>query len=306
MDNKDLEIPEVQFNKEKLSLGYQHGHNRVTYFLYTDDGPPDYVPKDPVKEFSAKKRVSICFSLALDEILDAKNDKPINRMAYFMEEQGYELGYEPGKSCIKKAVVQLSTEEKEAWVSICKENDTLPKYTFPDNKLGLEKGGHMVVALDDKNMTIELLYIYLSMLRYIREEPGFVRSVVYLVNEKEMNFFLALVFATIIAVSRTGHHIFDISRKYGSKIPVEELDVNISRAIGLYRLIRNPLKYGTPIFTDGKPSWVCYETITGIINVNVNLKPKYLFHHKVVQQVKTVTKSKENIEKILHKVVGSK
>lgn len=215
---------------EIVSLKYRHTSNhKVKYCVYYDGkkyGKKNiYVPKNPVKEFKTEMINGICFSGLLRAIEDMSFDgKRANRF-YAVIMSTHKIG--------------LTLKEKKSWVKIAKRNRLLPPY------FGLNTAKNDTFVLDLTDLTPSLLYCYFSTFRFIREDPGFVRAMVYLVEELKIDFFMAFVFATRICMTHIGHSVVKGVKTYPytEEGNIEKVPLQVSSMIGLRRFIRNPKKY---------------------------------------------------------------
>lgn len=219
----------AKIDAKVLNPNYAHGNNHVEYYVWKRKGKFD--PKKKMPE-GLDKRTGVCFSSLMSYIYKEK----ANRMHYKMDR-------DPGAAKIAKITEQ---QEKE-WIKLCIKHKLLPNYVT----IGIIKGG---MTLDISDMNPSQLYMYLCSLRYIREEPGFVKSILYLVKEHNMHFFTAFVLASKVAIDSIGHHILDISRSmgdfYGEKTVNDLEQIPLHYMVGLFRYTRNPHKYDKRKITD--------------------------------------------------------
>ena len=102
----------------------------------------------------------------------------------------------------------LTDDEARAWIKLCVDNkllDEIPAHFFK----------HYIVCLDLEKYCLPRLYIQLCALRYIQENPYFVRAMLKLVNDRAVGFFTAIMLATKVGIINNGHHI--IPEGYFSK-----------------------------------------------------------------------------------------
>lgn len=221
-----------------VSGSYRHGSNHVEYYLWNEDKRFD--GSDPEKTLSELKkekiqsRTSICFGGTLNTISGSRNSKkPYNRMLYVMTED-------------KSATVKLTKEEKRDWIALSKKNKMLPRY-MPVHDLEYYKKSSIPMVLPlGENSVVALLYVYLSQLRYLREYPGYVRSVLHLHQEHDIDFVAAFVAASMVSVDYTVHHYLSYYRRYGQNPDInKEQNIPLHVIAGLKRFLRDPGKYDT-------------------------------------------------------------
>jgi hypothetical protein len=223
----------------------------VDYFIYHDAGKARRPcrPLNPVKEFGAVKLSGSCFSGLLHRVsipVTKEGEKVIpNRVCYQLKwpEEGFSF-------------VLLSTEERTEWVKLCKKYKLLPSYVTIDTA----KDGILVLKLT-ATLPPALLYCYLSAFRCLREQTGFVQSMLYLVKELNMNFYAAFVLASYVTVCPSGgiHHIGEWCRSYmDKKSHVSEVAIPARDIVALKRFISNPAGFDArTVYTADKSRWHC-------------------------------------------------
>jgi hypothetical protein len=109
----------------------------------------------------------------------------------------------------------LTKKDIIKFFSLCKKNKLLPHYCKITQMVEKDKvKGTFLLS----SCSLNLLYIYLCVVRIPRETPGIVKIIVYLCN-KGVDFFIALSIAHSFANTGIGHSILPISKKYGDTIP---------------------------------------------------------------------------------------
>lgn len=136
--------------------------------------------------------------------------------------------------------VTLTLEEGRRWVELAVKYGFLPDYVKPEETVVEEVHGNgTLVAKLVLNLTKEFqskLYMRLDTLRHLRENPGFVKAVVYLHDELNINFYAAFVMASYWNVHNSGHHILTISRntmydKTNEPKPGDKLNLKLVRSL---------------------------------------------------------------------------
>lgn len=223
----------VELDPKIVRLDYMHYDNYVKYYLYCDKNDKTdtkiYVPENPEEEFGVERRSGVCFSELIYEVRNShsRSNNPVNRIYYEMTIQS-------------NAKVKVTDEERVAWIRMTKKNKLLPSYINPAQ---VAKTG--VLVLDLSTCTPSKLYLHLSMVRYIREEPGFVKAMVHLVKEVRMNFFIAFIYASKVCMVASGHHILSVARDYYNKSKIMDIKSSVRYMRGLYRFINNHEDYDT-------------------------------------------------------------
>ena len=191
----------------------------------------------------------------------------------------------------KKVQVEITSKEKKQWIKLAQKHGFLPKYI---RQFWVSKGEY-VVNLDDKNMCPSLLYSYLSVIRCIRDEPAFVKSILIMTNQG-VNYYLAFTLASSIYITNSGHHIVDISKGYPNRAVRSyeaflKVGLNVGMAIALKRYFDNPRKWDgrhVPRRQDEttKLTWNCHDTIRSAAEyVKVEIKASRLYDPSVVKAV---------------------
>jgi len=226
---------------------------KVMYFLYHDTGKARRPrrPADPQKEFSACKFTGACFSSLLRAANNKLYGENLNRVCYKIEWPLDDSKY---------AYTTLSIDEKKAWVALCKTYKLLPGYVTTD----VVKDGILVLKLTD-TLSPSLLYIYLSAFRCLREQTGFVKALLYLVQEVKMNFYAAFVLASRVTVCGSGgvHHIGTWCRTYiAADDHINAVKIQARDIVAFKRYITNPRSFDPrSIFGSKNFDWECKTRI---------------------------------------------
>ncbi|KKN45503.1 hypothetical protein LCGC14_0682520 [marine sediment metagenome] len=291
-------------DRDIVNMSYAPGINYTEYGLFHDDRLPDDIHDiDSNTKDIWKNTNHACFAGLLGKLY--KQSDKYNRIFYtiylkepYSKKRKY---YNPG------ANILLSMEECIRWIQLAEEHKMLPDYIdenliemfeFPI-KLGNgnysynehNAVGKGTAVLDLTDLTQAQLYLYLSMLRVLREDPGLVRVAIYLTDKCKMNFYAAYVFASRIAISTTEHHTITVFRKY-NEVPrlinpktgrykktktklsnIEAATTDISWMIGLQRFATNPKKHDKNLAHQCTSSFLCSSIIGKIsaIHANINI-----------------------------------
>lgn len=260
-----------------VSDKYKHAKNHVEYYCYKEVGKSTrkkpYIPKDPVKEFKATKTTYVCFSSFLSVISKSRN---MNRILYKMTTD-------------KSACVKLTLKEQRRFIELSVQHRMLPKYVTPDTIAKDGKSGTMVLLLE--NIAPSQVYMYLSQYRYLREDPGFVRSIVHLHDNLGMNFYAAFVLASRVSIDYTVHHFLTLQRLYASSANVNEVEVPFHIIAGLKRFVYRPHKYDNRKVMDfGRYySYEAASRIESICKIKISLTAQELFEPLVIKAFSALT-----------------
>ncbi len=272
-----------QIDVEKVSPKYRHivGH-KVDYWLYTAKEKTVAPPKG--EEPPGLHCTGVCFS-RFKEKFDEASQKP-NRIYYPMPTDPKNL--------------KLTLKEKQEYVKMCRKNHLLPKY-FKYDWMGEEESK---IVLDISDIPPSLVYAYLCNFRYVREDPGFVRALVYLVNTKEMNFYVAYVLTSKVCLFHGGHVVLEPIRGYlESSSDPNDVNISVARMAGLYRFVRDAKKYDNrTMYSEGKSYdfWQCNKTIKSACKASINIHVKNAFSPKLGEIISL--KKDANIEKELEAI----
>ena len=312
---KSVKSRDVYVDVSILTPEYAHLDNLVNYGLFNDKGDPAIVPKKVASVFKAATYSNVCFSGLLGQIIS----REANRMYYTIKT----VLPSPSKSSYPPI---LTPEERIKWLVLAKEHKLLPGYINENSFVGDTPSSKLAKAtfiLDLKDLTASMLYVYLSTIRNIREDPGLPKAVLYLVNELGMNFYLAYVFASSIVLSSCGHHILSTQRSYGafkqiydnrtgySYTPItstemnEKIETSVSTAIGIQRMVNNPNKYDKSNITTKKGSYFsCNSTIHGISKVPYKALLRELFDDNIIAA--TMSKTEAGAKKYINRFINGK
>ena len=312
-----------------INTSCKHLINKVTQCVFKSDADPSVVPEGFAKAHSEEMVTYVCFGGLSSQIMDAK----ANRMYTKLEVA------KPQKEDPASKVV-LTAEERSSWLALTKKYKLLPSYINEDAIEDIpEKDQHETMdgdvatrsiaiasgefIIDLEGLSPAMLYIYLSTIRNIREDPGLPRAVIYLVNEIGMNFFAAYVFSSMIVINCTGHHILSAYRPYGlckdtyqaelgtyisEALDLESIEKSvltpIGKAIGLQRMVNNdPRKYDSRDLLKIGGRFNCSDTIGKISKVSYLASFQELFDEDIIAAImsKDDKEAEERIKRFAEK-----
>jgi len=211
---------------EKIVNGpWQHGEHEVTWRLHTPKKKIRITDNIDIKNMKVGKYAkSICYS----GLKYPLTDKFYSHLTTVIPLDAY-----PKKVLTKKDMIN--------WLSISKKNKMLPRYIAPtkavtDNELNVTFKLRSVANMQQ-------LYIYLATVRYAKEDPGLVKIVLHLVNDLNIDYFLALCVGTYHAASQKGHNILPLSAGYPAPKKIDENNYDITYARYLKLFVNNPKKF---------------------------------------------------------------
>lgn len=191
------------FDIEKVICNQNEPSYRVRYYVYKDNTPyTEYFTKEMFehKNLKYKKNNSTaCFSQLSSMLCDFanKHEEWPNRLLFLCNFEHY-----------NNTIDCATYDERLWWITTCKKYKLLPDY------IGIEfvRTGNFIMRIS--NIDLNTLYVYLSIARYLQETPHFVKAIKYLVEDKNMDFYIAFAVASRCCVSGIGHHVIPISKQY--------------------------------------------------------------------------------------------
>ena len=221
IDNDDFII------KEPVVIGSY----KVSYALYEDKNKHTWNslknPYNTVSESDLYKKQSekfeglviirsndACFS-SLNTSLDVHTKT--NRILY---------AFKPNKV--------LTDENCEDWLKLVKKHNLLPRYSKVKEIVKNKN-----VVFDTRGITRNMLYVYLTVVRMLVEEPKMVKNILKLVDKYKTNFFVAFVASIYLGVTNTGHLFCCPADYYPARKNITDLkNLPFNLMIGLYKFIK--------------------------------------------------------------------
>lgn len=192
--NKKFDISKIKQEAEPSSY-------MVEYYVYKNNGNYSvYITEEDVKNKKYKKNTTKCCFSQLSTLLTAFSNEHKewpNRLLFLCDFK---------KHGISK--YHTTYEEMCWWITTCKKYKLLPDYINYE----FAKTGNFILKID--TLDLNTIYIYLTVARYLQEEPCFVKAIKYLVDDKGMNFYTAFIVGSRCCIGNTGHHIIPVGRKY--------------------------------------------------------------------------------------------
>jgi len=278
MDDKIVR-QKIIIDPKIVSNEYSHGANSAKYCTC--------ISTNKIEEENLILKHGYCFSDLLGML---ENKKSHDRVYYRMEEDSGQT--------------KLTSEEKYRWISLCVKHKTMPKYVVEedvDKKI-------MIVEISE-DIPPSLLFVYLCCFRYFREDTGFIRAIVYLVDKCEMNYYAAFVLASRICMNYDLHHCLNVTRQYGEKFDMNKVTAPLHQMIGLVRFISDPKKYDTRGPKDCKANggfnqFRCANTIQEISKIKHDCLIQDLFDDNIVKAI--ISSSDEESKIYLDKFLSYK
>ena len=194
----------IQFDKKKIEYKYGTPSYKIEYFICLAKGNAINFTVDSMKlkrwKNKENKENRSCFAAFHRMVTSfiSTHKTPPNRILYICEKNFKNI---PAK-------LHLSDKEIKRWVELCKKNRLMPK------NIGKHFLKSMCFIVDLERVSYNRLYMYLTAARYIHEAPHFVRSMLHLIDDLGLDFFVAFPVASMWSAANTGHHILPIGRDY--------------------------------------------------------------------------------------------
>jgi hypothetical protein len=184
----------------------------------------------------------------------------------------------------------LSKTEMIRWISLAKKNKLLPYYVKPTKIINIEKEEISTWFKLRSIRSRQELYVYLSMIRHIKEDPGFIKCTLALIKEG-VDYFTALAIGDYFGVNFRGHDILDTTRPYPeTKLDNDKLfDITKVKALKIFAQdLKYSFKsgYGNALYENN--GWHMHSTIRSIT--------KNIAHKQITFKDLTTKESKKYIE----------
>jgi hypothetical protein len=123
----------------------------------------------------------------------------------------------------------------------------------------------------------------------MREDPGFVRSVLHLHDVIGMNFYAAFVLGSRVSIDYTVHHFLTLQRQYASNNAIDNVTVPFSTIVGLRRFARKPHAYDKRILMNTSHGYEAARRIERICKVKYEARPQELLEPLLIKAFSAMT-----------------
>ena len=283
----------MEWKKEDFYFNTCHTDNyNVKYILYRDDVPTKKTSiSTPLKEYNcsnikealqtlpknwhyAYNFTNVCFSQLLREITKTPN---VNRLFYAFKNREY-----------------LTKGQKLRWVQLAKQHGLLPNYCNVKDIATRHN-----ITLDLSKHSAGMLYTYLSIARYMDEDPNIVLNTLVYVDKYKLHYIAAIILASKICLRGWGHCFFQPDNVYASKDPHQSLKLNTF--LGLARFIRTNKNSPKPEFSEF--SFNATNTVKALSKVQTVLKFEELLDTEVMDCLAS-TDTDDDAHKFIKKAWG--
>jgi len=282
MEVRKMALSKIDTNK--VNFEYKHTDDySVYYYVYKAKNSKSI--KLPTIDERGKRYYNVCFANLLDKI---KTNKTSDSVLYTLFDD--------------KRNINLTLDEKKEWIKMARKYKFLPKYVRYSS-CATEEGGNLVLKIND--IQPSLLYLYLTVFRHIRDDPGLVKCMLHLVNECEMDFYLAYTISCRICVTNSGHSLVNYTRGYMEKSNINNLSINVSIALALVKFINDVERYDCKSVKKDGFRFNCSEKIEKLLgeqNVTLDIEVAHMLKPKFKTAMKT--HDAENIKKAIKYIKG--
>jgi len=228
---------------EDFKVARVHGNDSVRYFFYIDkeDYPSNRITFPEV--INDKKPI---------HALDVKSMEnytklgfiPNNNTACFASlprQLGLAKGFNnpSAKDCTRVIYYpnihhSITDDSLTHWLTLAKKNDLLPKYCNIKDIVT-----NKAIVLDVTAHNLDMLFIYLCMVRFLAADPSYVLSVLKLTSKYKVSFLVALLFFTYVNASSLLHHFLPVSSVYIKPKAISHFtNIDLGIVIGLRKFIQ--------------------------------------------------------------------
>ncbi len=224
-------------------------YSSVETFIYYDPKPVKNAIEMSMRKVinkGIKNSNTVCFHSLMKDWINASNNqcaKKINRIVY---------KFRPAPYCANE---KITNELRIKYLMLCKKHKMLPNYVAV-TKVIKHSRIHLVLGRHTRNQ----LYVYLTVVRQLQDEPNFVYKVMELVKDG-VDFFAAYIVACQLGMSNMNHHFIpkeDNTSYIGQS--VTEAQIFFRTMWGLYKVLH-----------EDKKQEVHYNTGSGF-NCNTTIK----------------------------------
>lgn len=155
---------------------------------------------------------------------------------------------------------KLTLTEVRDWLRINRKFGLLPKSVrwVPGN------GYKQQIILDMTRYPLNLVYFYLALFRYLREDTGVVKTFLQLVKGYNINPYVALVAANVMSCDFKGHSVLPGVRSYLIPDNIQSITFPVTDARKLRLFVTNATRYTKHKAKDPNAFFYLHSTINSI------------------------------------------
>lgn len=222
----------------------------------------------------------------------------------------------------KETKIVLTEKEVMNWLDLCKKYDLLPK-TLKNEDCYCKDAKDIVwfkLNLFIYGRPQARVYMYIDSFRHLREDPGFIKAILYLHNECKINFYAAYVMSSHLNISGTGHHTLLISNTMYSSVNKPNVSgdtmnekgakMNLKAVRGLYIFIKQKKAFNDADrkICKNAGKWSCNDKLQAITAVDLVIPIKHITDPRVEAIINEVDdlKAKELYNKFIVEISDKK
>lgn len=256
-------MPVKKLDPEKLRVIHQGKHQDVEYKMYWDNRGDLLPPENASRGSNTTSHV--CFADVKRKVFSGD----YNRIIFYLN-----------ISC-------CDADIRRFWITEGAKAGTIPPYITYENS---NNGMDFIIKLDEENVPLSLLYVWLTTLRALQETKDMVVATKLLMKEYSMSYFPALVLAGRMHGIDEPHTYLSVRKDYGWNIEdVNNLQINAGYVVGLKRYIEDPVKYDNRvIYKDGaftkRGSDERYNGVGRIESACEAIAPRFVRPHQLLNK----------------------
>lgn len=212
-----------KFDIERVIYKLEHSPYNVKYYIYKDNEKYSaWFTKTDVKDKKYRVNTTTCCFSQLSQMLTTFSKEHTewpNRLLFLCDFKKHD-----------KSKYHTTYGERCWWITICKKYKLLP--TYINNEFA--KSGNLILKID--TLTLNIIYLYLTVARYLQEEPYFIKAIKYLIDIEYIDFYTAFAVASRCCICNKGHHIIPVCKKY--PLYNKHNDINSINTYDLTNIIR--------------------------------------------------------------------
>jgi len=185
---------------------------------------------------------------------------------------------------------KLSIEEVRHWIYVNRKYGMLPRAVRFTSRHWEQQ---IVVDLEETPMN--LVYFYLTMFRYLREDSGVVKIFVHLTKNKGVNPYVALVIANKTACDFVGHSVLPVVKGYMANALNESSRFEVHMAAQLREFVAHTEKYSKNTILKSATGFRLHSTLSGIRIDNLEAEIKFADSPLITEFVMTDDVERRNV-----------
>jgi len=183
----------------------------------------------------------------------------------------------------RRGLPTLSMEEVRHWIYINRKYGMLPRAVRFTSRSWEQQ-----IVIDIEETPMNLVYFYLTMFRYLREDSGVVKIFVHLTKNKGVNPYVALVIANQTACDFVGHSVLPTVKGYlASNNLNAEARFALHEAAQVREFVIHTEKYSKQTIMNSQTGFQLHNTLSGIQMAKLDVRIKFADSPLVTEFVMT-------------------